>query len=153
VSEHGPDGPDGPDGPGGPGDPGVHGAGAHGPGGHEQVGSVADEAVKLLAALQGWAREHVSDYSRAASGFGSSYISDGSAACKVCPVCQLIAFVRGINPESVEQLTHAAGSMLSALHSLVESAQRTDRGRSSPVEKIDLADDDAPDPEEPPPWA
>jgi hypothetical protein len=128
-----------------------HAPGGHGPGAHESVGSVGEEAAKLLAALQGWAREHVSDYSRAASGFGSSYISDGSAACRVCPVCQLIAFVRGINPESVEQLTHAAGSMLSALHSLLESAQRGEGRRSSPVQKIDLGDDPG-DPEGPP-WA
>jgi hypothetical protein len=128
---------------------GPHG---HRPGGHEHeaVGSVGEEAAKLLGALQGWAREHVSDYSRAAAGgLGSSYISDGSAACRVCPLCQLIAFVRGVNPESIDQLTHAAGSMLSALHSLVESVQRHDGRRSSPVQKIDLADDDADGPEEP----
>jgi hypothetical protein len=129
--------------------PGAHGPGAHGfsrPGGHEPVGSVGEEAAKLLAALQGWAGEHVADYSRTASGFGSSYISDGSAACRVCPLCQLIAFVRGVNPESMEQLGHAAGSLLNALAGLIDAAHRSDARRESPVEKIHLADDpDDPD--------
>lgn len=123
--------------------------GAAGPpyGEHEPVGSVTEEAAKLLSALQGWAREHVADYSRTASGLGSSYIADGSAACKVCPLCQLIAAVRGINPESIEHLGHAAGSVFSALAGLVEAAQRSDARRDSPVEKISLLDDD---PEETP---
>jgi hypothetical protein len=130
----------------GPGDgPDGHGHGFSRPGGHEQVGSLGEEAAKLLAALQGWAREHVSDYSRTASEFGSSYIADGSAACRLCPVCQLIAFVRGINPDSLEQLGHAAGSMLQALSGLVEAAHRSDSRRGSPVQKIHLADDDPED--------
>ncbi|MDQ4084541.1 MAG: hypothetical protein M3165_01870 [Actinomycetota bacterium] len=127
----------------GPGDHGAGGPGFSRPGAHQDAGSVGEEAAKLLAALQGWAREHASDYSRAASGFGSAYISDGSAACRLCPVCQLIAFVRGINPESLDQLSQAAGSMLHALAGLVEAAQRSDARRGSPVQKIDLADDSA----------
>ena len=112
---------------------------------HEEVGSVSEEAAKLLGALQGWAKEHVSDYTGGPSGFGSAYISDGSAACKVCPVCQLIAAMRGINPDSIEHLTHAAGSLLHALAGLVESAQQSDRRRGTPVQKIDLGEG----PEEP----
>jgi hypothetical protein len=119
-------------------------------GSHEQVGSVGEEAAKLLAALQDWAKEHVSDYSRTASEFGSSYIADGSAACRICPLCQLIAFVRGVNPESLEQLGHAAGSMLDALADLVDAAHRSDARRGSPVERIDLADDEPGPPEERP---
>ena len=112
------------------------------PGGHESVGSVSEEAAKLLAALQGWAREHVADPSRApGGGLGSAYISDGSAACRVCPLCQLIAVVRGINPDTLDQFGHAAGSLLSAVAGLVESAQRSDSRRGSPVQKIRLADD------------
>jgi hypothetical protein len=130
-------GPHGPDDHG----PGAHGPGFSRPGAHEQVGSVSEEAAKLLSALQGWAREHVSDYSRTASEFGSSYIADGSAACRVCPLCQLIAFVRGVNPESLEQLGQAAGSMLHALAGLVDAAHRSDTRRGSPVEKINLSDD------------
>jgi hypothetical protein len=118
------------------------GSGPRRPGdGNEQVGSVSEEAAKLLVALQGWAKEHVGDASRVAGGLGSSYIADGSAACRVCPLCQLIALVRGINPESLDQVTHAAGSMLSALTGLVDAAQRSQARRSSPVEKIHLADD------------
>lgn len=125
----------------GAGRPGPDDAGFSRPGGHEQVGSVGEEAAKLLSALQGWARDHVADYSRSAGGLGSGYIADGSAACKVCPVCQVIALVRGVNPESVEQLGHAAGSMLSALSGLVESAHRGDARRESGVQRIDLSDD------------
>lgn len=129
------------------------------PGGHEEVGTVGEEAAKLFAALQGWAREHVPDSSRdhsqRAGGLGASYIADGSAACRICPLCQLIAFVRGINPEALEQLGHAAGSMLQALAGLVDAAQRSDTRRGSPVEKIDLGDDDPARGDDPgrPPWA
>lgn len=140
MSDHGASGHGGPGDDAGP--AGAHGAhGPHRPGGHEQVGSVSEEAAKLLAALQGWTKEHVTDYSRTAGGLGASHIADGSAACKICPLCQLIAFVRGINPESLEQLTHAAGSMLSALTGLVDAAQRSDSRRGAPVQKIHLADD------------
>jgi hypothetical protein len=119
-------------------------------GAQEPVGSVGEEAAKLLAALQVWLGEHVGDRSQPSSGLGSAYISDGSAACRVCPVCQLIAFVRGINPESMEQLTHAAGSMLQALSGLVDAAHSPDARRGEPVQKINLSDDeDDTDPEEP----
>lgn len=130
----------------GPRDTRSDGPGFSRPGEHEHAGSVSEEAAKLLAALQDWAKEHVTDYPRTATGFGSSYIADGSAACRVCPLCQLIAFVRGVNPESLEQLSHAAGSMLSALAGLVDSAHRSDARRGSPVQKIDLTDDDTEDP-------
>ncbi len=124
---------------------GSHSDGFDGPGGagsQEPIGSVGEEAAKLLAALQGWAREHVGDASRtAASGLGSAYISDGSAACRVCPVCQLIALVRGVNPEALEQMSHAAGSMLNALAGLVDAAHRSDTRRGAPVQKINLSDD------------
>ena len=131
--------------------PDAHGHGFSRPGSsHEPVGSVGEEAAKLLAALQGWARDHVADYSRSASEFGSSYISDGSAACRICPLCQLIAFVRGVNPESLDQLGHAAGSMLQALSGLVDAAHRSSDRRGSPVEKINLADESDDGPEESP---
>ncbi len=131
--------------------PDAHGHGFSRPGSsHEPVGSVGEEAAKLLAALQGWARDHVADYSRSASEFGSSYISDGSAACRICPLCQLIAFVRGVNPESLDQLGQAAGSMLQALSGLVDAAHRSRDRRGSPVEKINLADESDDGPEESP---
>lgn len=114
----------------------------HEHGAHEPVGSVGEEAAKLLSALQGWTKEHASDYSRAAGGLGATHISDGSAACKVCPLCQAIALVRQINPETIDHLGHAASSMLSALAGVVEAAQQSDTRRSAPVQKINLADDD-----------
>lgn len=128
-----------------------HSAGHARPGDHEPVGSVGEEAAKLLAALQGWVGEHAGGQAQHWGGIGSAYIADGSESCRVCPVCQLIAFVRGINPESVEQLTHAAGSMLQALSGLVDTAHRSDSRRSSPVQKINLSDDETSDrdPEEP----
>jgi hypothetical protein len=130
------------------------GAGFSRPGDQEPVGSVGEEAAKLLASLQGWAREHLGEHTRGTGGFGSAYISDGSAACRVCPVCQLIAFARGINPESMEQVSHAAGSMLHALADLVDSAGRAQSRRGAPVQKIDLTDDPADHPADPedPTW-
>jgi hypothetical protein len=126
------------------------------PRGPDPVGSVGEEAAKLLAALQGWTREHLGDDpadhgahagpaaqggTPGGGGFASGYIADGSAACRVCPVCQLIALARGVNPESLEQLSRAAGTMLHALADLVDSAGRSHARRGAPVQKIDLTDD------------
>ena len=66
-------------------------------------GSVGDEAGRLLDAVQDWART--------AFGEGSSArISTGTAECEWCPLCQLIAVLRGERPEATEKITVVAGS-------------------------------------------
>jgi hypothetical protein len=77
------------------------------------VGSAAEEAVKLFAAMEDWARRkasHVVD---------EQHISTGSAECQMCPVCQGIGVLRHVRPEAVEHLLDAAASFVAALKTAV----------------------------------
>ncbi len=139
----------GPDGPGGPG----AGPDAGGPG-PEPVGSLGEEAVRLLAALQGWARESSGEYADAAAAAAGGlsaaarrvdeHVATGGEDCRYCPVCQVISAVRGTSPEVREHLTSAAGSLLKAAAGLL-GTEVPDAGsgeRRGGVERIDLDDDE-----------
>ena len=120
----------------------------------ESVGSVAEEAAKLLHALQDWAKESGSEYAGAAAsaaeGAASAvhrideHIATGSAECTYCPVCRVISAVRETSPEVRQHLTTAATSMLHAAAGLLATnVPEPSKGRrDGPVEKIDLSDDD-----------
>ena len=118
----------------------------------EPVGSVAEEAAKLFAAFQGWAKDNGGEYAAtaasAAEGAATAFhqvgehVATGSAECTYCPVCRVIAAVRDTSPEVRQHLTtaatslmHAAAGML-ATHVSDSSARRGDTG----VEKIDIED-------------
>ena len=118
----------------------------------DEVGSVAEEATKLLGAVADWARDHGSDL-----GAGMAALADQAAAsaheinahiatddpeCRWCPVCRTVHAVRSASPEVRAQLTTAASSLLQAAASVLGAAQG---GSSKPsVKRIDL-DDDLPD--------
>lgn len=113
---------------------------------NEPVGSVAEEAAKLLGALQDWARESGHETAGAASGAAAAFrnlnehLATGGQDCKYCPVCQLISVVRQTSPEVKNHLSTAASSLLHA----AAAAMSTDVSRresQAPVEKIDLVDD------------
>jgi len=120
----------------------------------EGVGSVAEEAAKLLHALQDWAKESGSEYAGAAAsaaeGAASAvhrideHIATGSAECTYCPVCRVISTVRETSPEVRQHLTTAATSLLHAAAGLLATnVPEPPKGRrDGPVEKIDLSDDD-----------
>ncbi|MEO7351707.1 MAG: hypothetical protein ABIR34_06410 [Marmoricola sp.] len=130
------------DGPNGP-DPGAR----TGPGAREPVGSVGDEAAKLLGALSEWARDQGTDYAGSASGAAGSFvnavrdvsehIATGSEDCRYCPVCHVIHAVRQTSPEVKAHLTLAASSLAHAVAGLL-ATHTTGQPRSSSVEKIDL---------------
>jgi hypothetical protein len=115
----------------------------------EPVGSVGEEAAKLLGALSEWARDQGTDYSGTAAGAASSFahavrdvndhIATDSADCRYCPVCQVIHVVRSTSPEVREHLSVAASSLMQAASGLL-ATNTTGRSTSSPVEKIDLDD-------------
>jgi hypothetical protein len=103
--------------------------------GPDPVGSVGEEAAKLLSALQDWATE---------SGAGFSdlheHLATGSDECRYCPVCRAISLVRQTSPEVRAHLTAAAGSLLQAAAGLMTAAHPAappDRG----VQRIHLDDD------------
>ena len=75
----------------------------------ERVGSAAEEAVKLLAAAEQWAR------SRAAHLVDDEHLATGTPECTSCPVCQTVGALRGVRPEAVEHLLDAAASLVAAL--------------------------------------
>jgi hypothetical protein len=121
--------------------------------GDEPVGSVGEEAVKLLQALQDWAKESGSDYADATAGAVSGaastlrdlneHIATGSEDCKYCPVCQVISLMRSTSPEVRTHLSSAASSLLQAAAGvLATSVPDQDSRRDGAVEKIDLDDRD-----------
>ena len=126
-------------------DDGPGGAGPEGP--QEPVGSVGDEAAKLLGALSSWARDQGDDYAgsaaEAAGTFASAvqdvseHIATGGEDCRYCPVCQVIHVVRNTSPEVRTHLSVAASSLLHAAAELL-ATHPEGQSKSSPVEKIDL---------------
>ena len=121
----------------------------------ESVGSVGEEAIKLLSALQGWARDSGSDYaaataevvSEAASSFHSlnEHIATGGKDCKYCPICRVISTVRETSPEVKQHLSSAATSFMHAMSGLM-ATQKSDQARKpdpdAAMEHIDLSDGD-----------
>jgi hypothetical protein len=115
-----------------------------------EVGSVGEEAAKLLGALQDWARDNASRQgaagASAAAGMAAgmterlaevnAHLATGGEDCTYCPVCQVIRAVRQTSPEVRAQLTTAASALLQAAAEIVEA--RTPRRPDPGVEKIDL---------------
>lgn len=116
----------------------------------EPVGSVGEEAAKLFAALSGWARDQGIDHVGTAAGAAAAmsetmhtineHIATGSEDCRYCPLCQVIHAVRTTSPEVKAHLTVAASSLMHAVAGVL--ATQTGSDRSSPVQKIDLDDND-----------
>ncbi|SDJ13679.1 hypothetical protein SAMN05444157_1924 [Frankineae bacterium MT45] len=89
-----------------------HGS-AGGAGGSEPLGSVADEAGKLFAAMQDWAAHNLGD---------ASHIATGAPECTWCPICQVIAVLRGDRPEVSEKIATAASAAVEALRAFLDAA-------------------------------
>lgn len=111
-------------------------------GNQEPLGTAAEEAARLLAAAQDWARRNgvrLGADPRSSSDDDSERPgwSDGSAACRVCPLCQLIALTREASPEVVDHLSAAADSLLAAARAALLAHERH-RGGADPVEWIDI---------------
>jgi hypothetical protein len=97
------------------------------------VGSVAEEAVKLLGALSDWAKD--------AAGGVDQHLATGAAECTYCPICRTVHAVRGLSPEVKTQLATAATTFLHAAAGLMASAGGGASARPSGVEHIGLDDD------------
>ena len=114
------------------------------------VGSLGEEAAKLLGALSGWAREHAGDAGEGLSGLAAQaaasahdlneHLATGSAECTVCPVCRTVHAVRQLSPEVTAHLTAAMASLAQAAAAIMAT---TDSGmaQDAGVEHIDLGDD------------
>lgn len=114
------------------------------------VGSVADEAAKLLGALSGWAREQtsgmghgVSDAAGSAYQEFSQHFATGSQDCTYCPICRVVHVVRQTSPEVRAHLAVAALNLAQAAQAVLATAVPDEQKarRREDVEKIDLDDD------------
>ena len=103
-----------------------------GPGG-PPLGSAAQEAARLFAAVEDWARTR-------GEAFPGEHTGPASATCGVCPVCSGIALLRDVRPETVEHLLDAAASVVAAVRSAVVApdGHRPPEGRAGGVEHIDV---------------
>lgn len=114
------------------------------------VGSLGEEAAKLLGALSGWAREHAADTGDGLSGLAShvaasahelnDHLATGAAECTLCPLCRAIRTVRQVSPEAMGHLTAAAASLAQAAAALLATAPHSTRVTDD-VEHIDVTDD------------
>jgi hypothetical protein len=104
----------------------------------EPVGTLAEEAAKLLAAVHVWAGD-----STAASGDVDQDAADAGhdpAECHWCPLCRLVRMARSTSPEVREHLSQAAVSLALAVKGLLEDPVTTTR-RETPLEKIDVTEE------------
>jgi hypothetical protein len=104
---------------------------------HEQVGSVAEEAMKLFGAFSSWAKEHGEGLSSLTDDL-HEHVATGSPECTWCPVCRTVAAVRQTSPEVRAHLATAASSLMLAVSGMMASHPPASDGR---VERIDLDDD------------
>ena len=118
--------------------------------GADEVGSLGEEAAKLLGALSGWAREQASEATDGLSGLAAhaaaaahdvnEHLATGSPECTVCPVCRTAHAVRQLSPEVKMHLTTAVTSLAHAAAAIMATPEsRGERGGD--VEHIDLGDE------------
>jgi hypothetical protein len=122
------------------------GSGADGP---DEIGSVAEEATKLLGAVADWARDHGSDLGAGVAALAeqaaasaheiNAHMATDDPECRYCPVCRTVHAVRSTSPEVRAQLATAASSFLQAAAAMLAGSGGHAGGR--PVERIDLDDD------------
>lgn len=115
-------------------------------------GSVADEAARLLEAL----RDAAATWQHGGDDHEHASPGDPPAACRVCPLCRVIAALQQVKPETVRHLADAAASLTAALSDLVPAtgdrtapasggpdgagAERPRRRRRDDVQHIDISD-------------
>jgi hypothetical protein len=132
----------------------------------EPVGSLGDEAAKLLGAVADWAREQGSDLGTgvaAVAGQAASvarqlddHVATDDAECRYCPICRSVHAVRHASPEVRAQLAASASGLLQAAAGLLAAAQSAGHagdpagGRATSVQHIDLDTDPDQDPDQDP---
>jgi hypothetical protein len=98
----------------------------------QPTGSAAEEAARLLGALQDWAR-------RSSAGASEVPLATGGPECRLCPVCQLIGILREGSPEVVDHLARAGDSLLAAFRAAVVAHERSwSHGQAPDVQHIDI---------------
>jgi len=121
-----------------------------GEGKDEPVGTVAEEAAKLLGALSDWAKDQGADLGHTVAGFADhaartargvdDHLATGAAECRWCPVCRTVHALRQTSPDVRAQLASAATSLLQAASAMLATAVPDQQGQRTGVEHIDLDD-------------
>ena len=123
------------------------------------VGTVAEEAARLLDAQGGWATSAQSGYAARPAHAATAPGADGSddqtgtasaghdsstprctscgaengvgqaVTCQLCPVCQGIGLLRSVRPETVDRLADLAGALAATLRDIA-GQHRADSGAS-----------------------
>jgi hypothetical protein len=108
----------------------------------EPVGSLAEEAAKLIAALQGWKQEPEDSADGPVRDGGDEH-DPHSAECRFCPLCTAARLAKAATPEVRDHLSSAALSLAMAVKGLLDATAPSTPSstQSTPVEKIDLAED------------
>jgi hypothetical protein len=114
-----------------------------------EVGTLGEEAAKLLGALSGWARDHAGEAGEGLSGMAAQaasavhgideHLATGAAECTVCPVCRTVHAVRQLSPEVTTHLSAAVSSLAQAAAALLATPERA--GDRDGVEHIALDDE------------
>ena len=110
----------------------------------EPVGSLGEEAVRLLSAMSAWAEDHSG--SRPAGEPQPAPAGDHATDCAYpwCPMCQVAAKVRSASPELRDQLVLSGLALTNAARALLEtlaSPPVREPAASPDVEHIDLSDE------------
>ena len=102
-------------------------------------GGVGEEAARLLEAVQEWARGAAGTAAGTTAGGEpwTARICTDALECQLCPLCRLIALVRGTQPEVIEHLADATASLAAAIRELLAAGER-DHTRADGVERIDI---------------
>ena len=100
---------------------------------HHDVGSIGEEASRLFAAVEDWAR----------STFDGAHLGEvpiageASEECRLCPVCTTVRLLRGSRPEVYTHLLSATDALAAALRAAIDDPAH---GRTAHpgVEHIDV---------------
>jgi hypothetical protein len=80
-----------------------------------EPGPLAEEAARLVGAAQEWLHRVVGDPA-------GSRIATGAEECCWCPLCQLIATLRGERPELLERLADTQAALAGVLRAVADAA-------------------------------
>lgn len=120
--------------------------------GPPDVGSLGEEAARLMETFARWAHDQgrdvgdgVSDLAGAAAEAArgvDEHLATGGEECRYCPLCRVITAVRSTSPEVRAHLSTAANSMLLAAAGMI-STHVPDDDRRSGFERIDVDGSDS----------
>ncbi|MBA2554835.1 MAG: hypothetical protein H0V10_14330 [Geodermatophilaceae bacterium] len=97
-----------------------------------EPGTLAEEARRLAEAFSDWSHDHT---------VGLAAAAGTSEDCRYCPLCQLIAVVRGQRPEATARLMESGAALLDAVRSLLtpSGGDRAEAGPPPTVQHIDVS--------------